>query len=355
MVFFTSNAKVIIITTLAVVLLMTVAFLIVFSITLKGGDEVMVPQLEGRAIVDALIEMQEKELYPRIQLSYSSDSAETGRVLEQEPKAGSIVKAGRRISLVVSRGSSTDQVDNFTGQNIDNVRKSLQALAASGNGPTLSIMEPVMYRESAEPAGTILEQSPAPGTVITEPIQVSFVVSSGVDSTLVSVPLLEGKAIAELISIMQDAELSFSFRATSQGGAEAGTVISQSPQARTQAPKFSAVDSVIAMPPASRSGYVYGIFSEELPRYREPFQVTVDIVSPSGRRQRYLSMQHMGGIFSFPYALDEGSMISLTVRDREYGTYDISPAISSSPEESSYVEEREEQEEYSLDYFDNLF
>lgn len=357
----------ILITTFVVVILMCSAFATVFFMVLQGGEEVMVPQVEGMPLVDALVEMQEKELYPRILLRYSDSPADMGRVLEQEPKAGSVVKAGRRISLAVSRGSATEQVDNFTGQNIDNVRAALQTFSSPGDAAILSIMEPVLYRESAEPEGTILEQNPAPGTLITEPVQISFVVSSGLDYSMATVPSITGKSIAELVSIMEESEFTFNFTARSpENGEAAGTVVSQFPRARTRAEKFSAVDAVIAMPPASPGGPVYGIFMEELPQYPYPFQVTVDIMPPSGGRRKYLSMQHPGGLLSVPYALDEGSLISLTVLDREYGIYEIEPAIPALPEYEEPLAAEEQEEErgitefddyyfYSFDEFDSIF
>jgi len=42
----------------------------------------MVPALEGKDLIPALIELQEKELYSRLQVRYSSDY-EKGLVLEQ--------------------------------------------------------------------------------------------------------------------------------------------------------------------------------------------------------------------------------------------------------------------------------
>ncbi len=332
---FRANSKVILRTTLAVVLIMCAAFAIAFFMTIQEAEKVMVPEVEGKDLSEALLEMQAKELYPRIQLRYSDRQDERGRILEQDPKAGAIVKAGKRVSLVVSRGVIIEQVENFIGQNIDDVRINLQTLFTSGSVPLLSVREPVLYRFSPEPAGTILEQDPEPETAITEPIQVSFVVSRGAENNQVTVPAITGRSIVEIISLMEQTDLIFNFTARNpQQGETAGTVVSQLPAGDTRVPEFSVIDAVVAMPAVPPSGYVYGIFREELPEYPYPFQITLDVILPSGERREYVSVRHPGGIFSVPYLLPEGSMISLNVLNRETRLYEIAPAITAPAEES---------------------
>ncbi|MCL2127323.1 MAG: PASTA domain-containing protein, partial [Treponema sp.] len=73
----------------------------IFFIALKGGEQTLVPEVRGKELTEALLELQVKELYPRLQLRYSQSSRDRGLVLEQDPQAGTIVKAGRRVRLVV--------------------------------------------------------------------------------------------------------------------------------------------------------------------------------------------------------------------------------------------------------------
>jgi len=76
----------------------------VFFYAVHGEEQTMVPDVTGKELTEALLELQVKELYPRLQLRYSQTSRDKGFILEQEPKPGTIVKAGRRIRLIVSRG-----------------------------------------------------------------------------------------------------------------------------------------------------------------------------------------------------------------------------------------------------------
>lgn len=323
---FRANSKVILLTACSVIFIMCAAFVLVFFLALQGGERVMVPAVEGKDLSVALLEMQAKELYPRIQLRYSDHPDDRGRIIEQDPGAGSIVKAGRRISLVVSRGVIIERVENYVGQNIDDVRMNLQTLFTAGSVPLLSVAEPVLYQFSQEPAGTILEQDPPPDTSITEPIQMTFVVSRGAENDQIYVPAVTGRSIAEIIAMMEQTDLIFNFSARlPQGDETAGTVVSQLPAGETRVPKFSVVDAVLAVPAEAPSGFVYGIFREELPEYPYPFQITLDVISPSGERREYISVRHPGGTLSVPYLLPEGSVISLRVLNREAGLYEISP------------------------------
>ncbi|MDR0387211.1 MAG: PASTA domain-containing protein, partial [Treponema sp.] len=143
---------------------MGIAAVAVFFIALRGAEETMTPDVRGKDLTAALLELQVKELYPRIQLRYSQSNREKGIILEQDPLPGTIVKAGRRIRLVVSQGAVINTVENYKGRNIDEVKMDLRtlfALAASVAGepagweqPFFSLKEPFMYEFSPEPAGT---------------------------------------------------------------------------------------------------------------------------------------------------------------------------------------------------------
>ena len=97
---------------LTAILLMMAITAIVFFVAVKGSEEVLVPNVIGLPLEEGLLEMQVKELYPKIQLRYSDVPGDKGMILEQNPVAGTIVKASRRIDLVVSRGVVVNQIED---------------------------------------------------------------------------------------------------------------------------------------------------------------------------------------------------------------------------------------------------
>lgn len=321
---FRENARVILLTSITISFVTIAACLVVFFVSLKPAEKVMVPDLQGKDLTVALLEMQGRELYPKIQLKYSDNPHDKGMVLEQNPNPGSIVKAGRRINLVISRGIIVDQVENFVGQKLDEVKIHLQALFTSSLNPLLSINEPVLYRFSTEPAGTILEQNPAPETPITAPIQVNLVVSRGPENDRVRVPDLTGKTITNALILAEKAQIVFDFTSRfPEGSEQAGTVVSQMPAGDAQVNSWSRVAAVVALPVNSTDGKVYGILTENLPVYPYPFQIKVEAVSPKGERYEILSMKHPGGLLTVPYAVQDGTVLALTILNKEVASFEV--------------------------------
>lgn len=318
------NSRTILICGVSAVVLTFAACVVVFFLSLKGSERVMVPDVRGKDLAVAMLEMQAKELYPKLQLRYSDKPEDKGLIMEQSPHAGSIVKAGRRINLVVSRGVIVDRVENFTGQNIDDMKIHLQALFTSMAVPLLSIKEPPLYRFSTEPAGTILEQDPPADTAITGPIQLSLVVSRGPENDRITIPSIIGLSISDTLIRMSRSGVIFHFTSRAPEGREiAGTVVSQMPGEGALVNSGSRVDAVIAMPVTPTDGRVYGIFTETLPVYPYPFQLKLEAVNPNGDRYELVSMKHPGGELSVPYAVQDGSLLILTILNKEVATVEV--------------------------------
>lgn len=318
------NSHIIIPTALTTLLITIVACIIVFALSLKGSEKVMVPDVAGKDLSVAMLEMQAKELYPKIQLRYSDKPDDKGVILEQSPAPGAIVKAGRRINLIVSRGAIMERMENYIGQNIDDVRIHLQTLFTSTTTPLIVIKDPPLPKFDTAPAGTILEQDPLPDTPISGPVQIQFVVSNGPESDKVRVPSLIGLPIAKVLKEMEKTEVVFDFTSRAPEASEtAGTVVSQIPAEDTLINAWSRVDTVIAMPVHPTDGKVYGIFTETLQEYPYPFQITIEAVTPTGNRYTLVTMKHPGGLLTVPYAVEDGTVLTLTILNKEVGSYEI--------------------------------
>ncbi len=155
-----SNSGALALTVLIAVIFMGFSCLIIFFANVKGHEEVMVPEVRGKQLTDALIEMQNKELYPKITLRYSEILGDEGTILDQNPSAGSIVRGYSRVSLVVSRGAVVDKVENYIGTDYDELRMKFQTLFAGSAKPLIVLAKPE-YKADASEAGTILQQDPS--------------------------------------------------------------------------------------------------------------------------------------------------------------------------------------------------
>jgi len=299
----------------SLVVLMGLSGVIAFFFTLRGEEQTLVPNVVDMELSAALVKLQEKELYPRVSLRFSSDPETRGRILEQEPLPGAIVKAGRRISLVVSRGAAQDKVGDYVGQTVDEVKIHLQTVFGSTR-QLITVKEPLVYVYDPSPAGTILEQSPEPNVDLSGPTQLTFVVSRGPEKAKVKVPDLVGLTLQDAALQIEKSGIAFQFTMRPIEGRERpGTVVAQLPAPGTLEDPGAPV-SIVFGSPAQAEGVVVGLFSQSLPEYPYPLRAVLYAEPPSGARVPLISVDHPGRSFTMPYALPEGSVLVLQVLNK---------------------------------------
>ena len=297
-------------------ILMICACAAAFFITVKGAEEVLVPNVEGKDLASALLEMQIKELYPRIQLRYSETPGDEGTILSQEPAAGSIVKAGRRINLVVSRGVIIDQVEDYVGQKFDDVQLRIQTLF-SGTSRTLITIGAPQYKADASEAGTILEQDPPAGTDISEPIVLRLIVSRGPSYEQTRVPSIVGMSVNDVLTQMSRSKVIFDFSShPASENEKPGTVVSQQKYSGEFIRNYSRLTADFAMPEQEIDGLKYGIFSAMLQNFPYPLELKLDAKTPENEEYTIVTFNHPGGQVTIPYAVPSGTILSLSVAGR---------------------------------------
>ncbi len=301
---------------LVMFLVMVIVAVLVFFLALRGEERTMVPDVRHMDLADALVKLQQRELYPRLTLRFTDNPLDRNLVLEQSPPPGSIVKAGRRINLVVSRGAVLDRVEDYSGRNIDDLKLYLQGISATTK-TLVSIREPPLYIFDNSAPGTILDQEPKPGTEISGPTVLDLVVSKGPESRNIAMPSLIGLSMREMASKASTIPLVFSYKMRSAHEKETpGTVVEQSVQPDTNLKQFDSVQITIATPEA-RKGFVSGVFEYSLPGYPYVVPVGLDVISPDGTRNSIYSVKHPGGVFSAPFSVQTGSVLVLMVSGAE--------------------------------------
>lgn len=304
---------------LVAILFMMAITVIVFFAAVKGSEEVLVPNVTGLSLEEGLLEMQVRELYPKIQLRYSDLPGDEGMILEQNPIAGTIVKASRRIDLVVSRGVVVNQIEDYTGMKIEDLRIKLQTLF-SGSRTLITIGDP-LYRADESEAGTILSQNPPPGTQISQPVELELVVSRGPSYEQTRVPNLVGLSVTEILAQMSRSKIAFDFTsrvATDEelSTGKAGTIVSQD-TSKEFVPNFARVTAEFALPSKPVNDNIYGIFTTNLPAYPYALNMQVKVIYPDGQEGTLTSFAHPGGKLTVPYALPKNSQLILMVENRE--------------------------------------
>lgn len=308
-----ANGKPLLFMVIVAAIVMVFAACVVFFLNLRGAEQVLVPNVAGKELASALLELQEKELYPRIQLRYSDSPDDAGTILEQSPRAGAIVKGYSRVSLVVSRGVIIDRIDNYVGQKIDDVRIKLQTLFAGYAHPLIIIEEP-QYKPDVSDAGTIIAQNPPAGTNISAPTSLHLIVSSGQNSEMVKIPNLVGNSVSDVLKQLSRNRLIFDFKShVADDGERAGTVVFQELFTEEYVDTYTRVAVEFAFPSTHSADNVYGIFSAEISE--QPFAVPVILTAypTEGRPYVVATFNHIGGNLSVPYAVSSGTTLTLNV------------------------------------------
>jgi len=309
------NFKIVVLLIIATVVLMVVIGFATFWLSIRGAEEVLVPDVEQKELITGLIELQEKELYPKVQVRYSSDYKK-GTIIEQKPRAGSIVKAGRRVVLVVSQGPVIDRVEDYVGQKLEDVRIHLKTLFASYRA-LLKVRDPVLYVFDDSPVGTILAQKPEPDTLLEGVTDLELVVSRGPKGELITVGEFVDMSFQDAIAQLAAGNIPFVFTMRkAQGDEEPGYVMSQSPDPESEVPYGTVVQLVMTRPDPLPEGTVFGMFVYVLPDYPIMVDVSLDSISPENSTT-LLSMKHPGGPISIPYIVEEKSELVLYIFDKE--------------------------------------
>ncbi len=296
--------------------IMVLAALIFFFSFVRGAEKVMVPNVVGKNLTTALLEMQEKELYAKIQLKFSDLPGDKGNILAQDPKPGSIVKAYRRINLTVSRGVMLDFMNDYTGKNIDEVRSSLEFIFGS-NDSGIKIA-PTVYKMDDSQPGTILAQFPAEGTQLADKISIQFIVSSGKELKTYEIPKVEGLSIKQFLSKLDGTKMIFDFELMEAEKCSADGIIMSQDKIKEKAEAYTRINTTLTIRPKDeKAENVQGLFETELPDYPYPVPMVFEAKSLTGRETTLAEFNHTGKKVTLPYDVKKGTTLVLYVANKE--------------------------------------
>lgn len=209
-----------------IVLLLAVFYFIinlVMLLSVRGQGEVDVPDLTGLTSAEAYERLTVLKLFLTKDGEQHNAVIPAGNIISQNPLPGSRVKAGRKIKVIISKGSEKVIVPNVLSKSW---REAEIAVRESG----LSIPETVRVY-SAHEIDTIVLQEPAAGTEIEKGSAVTLVASAGPLGpeaempNLLSRPYLQAEKYVKIMGLKignVTTEVNDKF--------ESGTVLAQNPE-----------------------------------------------------------------------------------------------------------------------------
>ncbi len=164
----------------------------------------------------------------------------SGKILQQEPPAGSSVRKGRKIKVVLSLGGEVLEVPDLVGRADRQMMIELQRDGFVGGDEAV-----IPFAQA--PAGTVLAQVPPPGSLAVPGMRIHRLVSGGPARALWVMPDLTGRPLAKVEAWL--ATCGFrkgTVRRVDASDRAAGTVVGQFPAEGYPVSARDAVDLTVA-------------------------------------------------------------------------------------------------------------
>jgi beta-lactam-binding protein with PASTA domain/tRNA A-37 threonylcarbamoyl transferase component Bud32 len=206
---------------------------------LAANEPVAVPNVVGLKEAAAVNLIQNAGFEPKVEHAANPD-VERGRVMSQNPDAGTRIQKGDRVTLLVSTGAPKTSVPNVVGMDYADA---VQAL----NDANLNAKRHQVF--SPKPAGQVVAQNPKAGEQVVEGTEVVLNVSKGAKT--VAVPNVVGTSEANARATLEQAGFQVQSVSAPSDSTPQGNVSAQSPSAGTDAPKGSTVTITVSSGPST--------------------------------------------------------------------------------------------------------
>jgi serine/threonine-protein kinase len=290
-----------------------VAGIAVVVVLLAAPSKQAVPNVVGQQVTTATTLLQDAG-FSAVPVEVAN-SATQGTVLAQSPAGGQSAARGTVVQLTVSNGPGNKQIPDVGGQT--------ESAATSALKKAGFQVASTQAASATVPQGSVISTTPAALSIAPAGSTVQLNVSSG--PRQVVVPNVGGRTQADATGILEGAGFTVS-TVSQQSSQTAGTVLSQSPSAGSDAAAGSTVVLTIAAPPATVT--VPLVVGQTLANARSTLQgdnlgetSTTQAVTDQAQDGVVLSQDPAGG-----KSVKPGTQVKLVV-----GTYTVSPTGASGP------------------------
>ncbi len=209
-------------------------------VLLLQQEEVRVPDLTGRDIVTVIETVTQQGLQLKVDRREPHPTLPRDSVISQSPAAGSGIKKGRQIHIVISQGPSELNAPKLVGELY---RKADVMVRQAGFSPgTVSRVSSATVDRDV-----VIAQDPQAGSPLERGGKVSMLVSSGRKIEAYIMPNLTGKSANEAVKAIDRLGLQHRLIYKSSGGSAAAerTVISQKPAGGSPVAADASVDLIV--------------------------------------------------------------------------------------------------------------
>ncbi|MDW7710885.1 MAG: PASTA domain-containing protein [Deferrisomatales bacterium] len=214
------------------------------SLVVEKAPEVSVPPVAGLTLSGALDVLAPAGLDLQVRGFVYSDDVPEDQIVRQRPEAGRVVKAGRGVGVVLSRGPERHPVPDVRGLPLEDARILLEE---AGVKPEVALRLPRGL------PGQVVAQGEDPGRLLPREAGVPLILSSGPAPVLLRMPRLEGGTLEDALSALDRLGLRLERiqEVAREGTHPPGRVLTQEPLGGFPVPRGSPVTlSVTGTTPA---------------------------------------------------------------------------------------------------------
>lgn len=193
---------------------------LIYGLVGYSSGDIAVPDVKGKTLVEAEAILKDNNLDFTLKEEFDA-KVPTGTVIKQSPGAGSHVKAGRKIQLMVSKGAEPGVVPDLKGKNLAEATEMLHAAKLAVGKVT------VQYKEGAA-QGAVLSQDIEAGKKVAAGTKVDLVVNISKGQSVV--PDLKGLTLSDARERLSSMGLMVGSVTTKEDSAPKGTVIGAEPE-----------------------------------------------------------------------------------------------------------------------------
>jgi eukaryotic-like serine/threonine-protein kinase len=233
------------------------------TLIVKSEDTVVVPDLIGKEVVYALELLSDLGLNTKVEGSEYSAEVPKNSVIFQEPGAGSEIKKGRDVNIIISKGPKSVLMPNLENLPVQQARIIIDENSLC-QGELSDTYSSHIKKDS------IIAQVPARGTMVTRGECVNLLVSTGIRPQKYEMPDIRGRFLDDAIPLIENNNLILGkITSVYYKDKPLNSIVSQEPLSGYCVAEGSTVDLVVNRQPGKEGHeYLPGSQGGSLFRYR---------------------------------------------------------------------------------------
>ncbi|WP_020374653.1 protein kinase domain-containing protein [Sulfobacillus thermosulfidooxidans] len=246
---------------------------------------VTLPNVKGEPLSTARAKLGKLGLTVTVGGKAPSSQLPKNYILNEIPAAGTQVKAGQSVEVILSTGPQQVLVPDVKGEDV---------FQAVQNLKTEGLRAITKHLKSHAAKGQVIRQSPAPGTNLAQGQPVTIWVSDGPPTSNQIMPNLEGLSVSQAASLLIGMNISVGTPTASYSTEPVNTIIDQNPEPYSSLANVSQVNVTVSEGPSPQSANLpknVTVATWQIPNNAPPKSLLKVVVTDSAGNEEVIYQQ----------------------------------------------------------------